>query len=188
MTEQARLVPSDGEPGDQFGRVAMDGDVIVEAFNEDNVGNNVNQGSAYVFVEPPGGWSGTITQSAKLTASDGASDDIFGLRVAVHGDVVVVCGPLRRYRAGRLRLGLRVRQAGGGLERQPHPVREAGGIRRRAQRPVRQRACWSTATPFVLGAYFEETYSAELQARARRTCTRNPPRAGAAEPSPSPPS
>jgi FG-GAP repeat/HYR domain len=90
LTEQAKLVPSDGAPGDQFARVAMDGDVIVVGSYEDNINAGSNQGSVYVFVKPPGGWSGTINESAKLTASDAAGGDVFGLRVAISGDVVVV--------------------------------------------------------------------------------------------------
>jgi hypothetical protein len=38
----------------------------------DDIGRNSHQGSAYVFVKPPGGWAGTLTETAKLTASDGA--------------------------------------------------------------------------------------------------------------------
>jgi hypothetical protein len=90
LNEQAKLIPSDGQPGDYFARFAINGDVIVGGSYEDNVGTNPNQGSAYVFVRPPGGWSGTLTQSAKLTASDGAPEDRFGLRVAVRGDLIVI--------------------------------------------------------------------------------------------------
>ena len=54
LTEQAKLIPSDGLPGDQFARIAMHGDVIVGGSYEDNIGANANQGSAYVFLKPPG--------------------------------------------------------------------------------------------------------------------------------------
>ncbi len=46
-------------------------------------------GSAYVFVRPATGWA-SATQTAKLTASDGAANDQFGCSVAVVGDTVVV--------------------------------------------------------------------------------------------------
>ena len=85
-TEEALLLPSDGAAGDQFGfSVAISGDVaIVGAF-----GDNLNSGAAYVFVKPPGGWV-NMTQTATLTASDGAADDLFGISVSISGDVAVV--------------------------------------------------------------------------------------------------
>lgn len=87
--EQARLTASDGAAGDQFGGVAVDGDTIVVGVRLDDVGANTDQGSAYVFVKPAGGWSGALTESAKLIASDGAANDVFGA-VAVDGDTIVV--------------------------------------------------------------------------------------------------
>ena len=88
-TETARLTASDGAAGERFGRsVAVFGDTVVVGAQEDNIGANSRQGSAYVFVEPAGGWA-SGTETAKLTASDGAADDRFG-SVAVSGDTVVV--------------------------------------------------------------------------------------------------
>jgi len=88
--ETAKLTASDGAADDEFGgSVAVSGDTAVMGAYFDDVGANVDQGSAYVFVEPVGGWvSGTET--AKLTASDGAADDRAGRSVAVSGDIVVV--------------------------------------------------------------------------------------------------
>ena len=40
-----------------------------------DVGENRDQGSAYVFVKPAGGWAGLLQENAKLVASDGAADD-----------------------------------------------------------------------------------------------------------------
>lgn len=90
LTESAKLVASDGDIGDFLGtRAAISGDVIVVgALGDDD--NGTNSGSAYVFVKPAGGWSGTLTESAKLTASDAATDDEFGGSVAISGDVVVI--------------------------------------------------------------------------------------------------
>ena len=49
-----------------------------------------DSGAAYVFTKPgSGGWA-DATETAKLTASDGAVDDEFGISVAVHGETVVV--------------------------------------------------------------------------------------------------
>src|SRR5579864_5222052 len=51
-------------------------------------GINTQAGAAYVFTEQAGGW-GNMTQTAKLTASDGASFDQLGLAAAVNGGTVV---------------------------------------------------------------------------------------------------
>ena len=88
-TETAKLTAYDGDVTDYFGiSVAVDGDtVVVGAFYE---GDNVaDYGSAYVFTKPSGGWY-DATETAKLTAYDGADDDRFGISVAVDGDTVVV--------------------------------------------------------------------------------------------------
>jgi uncharacterized repeat protein (TIGR02543 family) len=91
MTETAKLTASDGEAGDRFGySVAISGDTVVVGAYGDDIGNNDNQGSAYVFVRPGGGWATTSTYTARLTASDGAAWDHFGASVAISGDTVVV--------------------------------------------------------------------------------------------------
>ncbi len=80
--QQAKLTASDGATNDFFGRsVAVSGDTIVVAAVGDDIGANINQGSTYVFVKPAGGWSGALTESAKLIAADGAFDDQFGTRL-----------------------------------------------------------------------------------------------------------
>ncbi|RMD82834.1 MAG: hypothetical protein D6815_08225 [Candidatus Dadabacteria bacterium] len=90
MTETAKLVASDGAPADGFGMsVAIDADTVVVGAPTSDVGGNIDQGSAYVFVKPSGGWAGTLTESAKLVASDGASYDQLGNSVAISGDTVI---------------------------------------------------------------------------------------------------
>ena len=85
-TQTAKLTASDGASGDYFGRtVSVDGDTIVVGADEDLDGG----GSAYVFVKPSGGWE-TATETAKLTAYDGAANDRFGASVSVDGDTIVV--------------------------------------------------------------------------------------------------
>ncbi len=94
MNETAKLVASDGATGDELGSaVATDGDIAVAGAHRDDVGTNWDQGSAYVFVKPNTGWAGTMTEAAKLTASDGAALDLFGNEVAVSGGTVVVGAP-----------------------------------------------------------------------------------------------
>ena len=88
-TQAAKLTASDGAAYDNFGiSVAVDGDtVVVGAPGDDGAG--ADSGSVYVFVKPTGGWA-TSTETAKLTASDGAALDYFGYSVAVDGDTVLV--------------------------------------------------------------------------------------------------
>ena len=88
-SQRAKLTASDGEAGDEFGiSVAVDDDTAVIGANKDD-DNGDDSGSAYVFTRPDTGWAGG-TEAAKLTASDGAADDEFGISVAVDGDTIVV--------------------------------------------------------------------------------------------------
>jgi hypothetical protein len=89
-TAPAKLTASDKAADDAFGSsVAISGSTIVVAAVTDDIGPAADRGSAYVFTKPAGGWA-TGTQTAKLTASDGAAGDKFGSSVAVDGDTVVV--------------------------------------------------------------------------------------------------
>ena len=87
-----RLTASNRVEGDWFGgTVAIDGDtVVVGAMNWEDAGQIAdNDGGAFVFTKPSGGWTNT-TETAVLTASDPESQDNFGVAVAVDGDTVVV--------------------------------------------------------------------------------------------------
>jgi hypothetical protein len=90
LTENAKLTASDGAGAEYFGQVAIGGDTIVVGAPFAHVGGNGSRGSAYVFLEPAGGWAGDLTEDAKLTASDGANGDYFGASVKISGDTVVV--------------------------------------------------------------------------------------------------
>ena len=89
--QTAKLTASDGMGArDSFGgSVAVDGDTVVVGAKRGDIGGNTNQGSAYVFVKPGGGWA-NMTETAKLTASDGVAGDEFGHSVAIDDDTVVV--------------------------------------------------------------------------------------------------
>ncbi len=89
-TEVAKLTASDAAPSDLFSHnVVIDGDtIVVSAFKDDDLGDD--SGSVYVFVEPSGGWSGNLTETAKLTASDGFAGSLFGRNVDVEGNVILV--------------------------------------------------------------------------------------------------
>lgn len=80
------LASSDGANGDVFGSsVAIDGNtVVVGAPCHANL-----TGEAYVFVRPNGGW-GSMTQTARLTASDGTIGDGFGVSVSISGNTIIV--------------------------------------------------------------------------------------------------
>ena len=75
MTQTAKLTASDGAADDRFGdSVSISGNTVVVGAPNATVGGNSGQGAAYVFTEPGSGWA-NMTQTAKLTASDGAADD-----------------------------------------------------------------------------------------------------------------
>jgi len=85
-TEEAKLTASDAAAEDRFGRsVSLSGNrALVGAFKDDDAG--VDSGSAYVFF-----WDGTSwTEEAKLTASDSAADDFFGIALSLSGDRALV--------------------------------------------------------------------------------------------------
>ena len=85
--QQAQLTAADGAAGDRFGwRVAISGDSALVGVPGADVGGNLDQGSAYVFVRSGGAWS----LQTKLTAADGAASDEFGHDVALDGDMALV--------------------------------------------------------------------------------------------------
>jgi hypothetical protein len=85
--QSAKLTASDGAANDQFGySVATSGNTAIVGAVADTVGAISDQGSAYIFVR-----SGTVwTQQQKLTASDGAVFDNFGISVAISGETAIV--------------------------------------------------------------------------------------------------
>jgi hypothetical protein len=87
-SQQAKLTADDGATLDQFGwSVSVSGDTaVIGASLDDDKGSA--SGSAYVFVRAAA--DGTWSQQAKLTAADGAAQDIFGKSVAVSGDTAVI--------------------------------------------------------------------------------------------------
>ncbi|MGH7931522.1 MAG: putative Ig domain-containing protein [Candidatus Binatia bacterium] len=88
-TPTAKLTASDGKASDQFGNaVAIDGSAIVIGAWLKDVGARTNQGAAYLFLQPMGGWS-SMTESAILLASDGRNSDTFGVWVDIKGNKIV---------------------------------------------------------------------------------------------------
>jgi large repetitive protein len=90
MSQTATLTASDGVASDNFGcSVAIDGGTLVVGAQEAKIGANSGQGAAYVFTVPGGGWTSS-TETAKLTASDGVANNLFGASVSISGNAVAV--------------------------------------------------------------------------------------------------
>jgi len=85
-SEDAKLTAVDPAEFDYFGgSVAIsDNSVIIGVDGDDDFGTG--SGSAYVFNRSGSTWS----QQAKLTASDAAANDQFGISVAISGDSVII--------------------------------------------------------------------------------------------------
>ena len=81
--QTAKITPSDGESGDQFGRhvvIKRDAVFISSKFDNDN---GPKSGSVYVFRKVGDSWQ----EKAKLLPSDGAAGDEFGLGIAISNKV-----------------------------------------------------------------------------------------------------
>ena len=90
-TEQTKLTDSTGASADRFGRsVALsdNGNTALVGALLDDIGANTNQGSAVVFTRLGTTW----TQQTKLTDSAGATNDNFGVSVALsdNGRIAIV--------------------------------------------------------------------------------------------------
>ena len=82
-SQAAELTATGGVSNEYFGQsVAIDGDTCVMGA----YGTNSSTGSAYVFTKSSGSWS----QVAELTATDGAASDSFGYSVALDGDTCLI--------------------------------------------------------------------------------------------------
>lgn len=85
-TEQD-VTASDGAIDDRFGTaVAVSGNVAVVGAFDAKIGDNYQQGAAYVFTKEGDAW----TEVQKLVASDGAGMANFGAAVAFAGDAILV--------------------------------------------------------------------------------------------------
>jgi hypothetical protein len=90
-TERAKLTASNPVDTDRLGlSVDVSGDTVVAgAWGDDTVASKA--GAAYVFVSG-GDWA-NMTETAKLTSSDGVSGDHLGWSVAIDNDVVAAGAP-----------------------------------------------------------------------------------------------
>jgi hypothetical protein len=84
---EATLAADEGAASDRFGlALAIDGDTAILGSPSAAIGANGYQGAAYVFARNAGAWS----LETKLTASDGAAFDEFGISVALDAGTALV--------------------------------------------------------------------------------------------------
>lgn len=89
-TQTAKLTASGANQHDFIGySVSMTGNTIVVGAPNTQI-SAVNEGAAYVFTEPTGGWKTTSTFAAELTSSDETADCFFGNSVGISGSTVVI--------------------------------------------------------------------------------------------------
>jgi hypothetical protein len=92
--EVAKLTASDGAANDDLGwSVAISGDTILAGAPGAAVGASPQQGAAYLFSKPNGGWA-SEHEAAKLTHVTGTTGDNFGDSVALSPDTAVVGVPI----------------------------------------------------------------------------------------------
>ena len=94
-TQAAELLPSTSEESAQFGHsVAISGKTIVVG-SPDATAIGPDNGAAYVFSEPVGGWSSASVQhqTAALWDSEDQAFPEFGKSVAIVGETIVVGSP-----------------------------------------------------------------------------------------------
>ena len=84
-----KLVASDRANGDLLGTsVSLSGDLAIAGAYASNQGG-IDRGAAYVFAKDEGG-TDNWGEAKKLTASDAASNDWFGIDVAISGTTAVI--------------------------------------------------------------------------------------------------
>jgi hypothetical protein len=91
MTETAELVSTDLNTSFGWSTSISGRNIIVGATQAKVEG--VEQGSAYLFVEPAAGWSGTWLPTTEFEASNGTKKAAFGTSVSVSGETVAVGAP-----------------------------------------------------------------------------------------------
>ena len=92
-SQQAKLTASDKATNDFFGRhLLLDGDTALVSTTR----KSSDKGAVYVFTRSGSTWS----QQAKLTASDGASNDDFGFTLAYENNTAVIGAWAKSSRTG----------------------------------------------------------------------------------------
>ncbi|MES2777476.1 MAG: FG-GAP repeat protein [Bacteroidota bacterium] len=86
-SQMQKLVANDGASGDNFGAgLGIDSNYLMIGAHSDDVGENLDQGSVYIFKLENGSW----VQKQKITGSNGGSGDIFGINLTMSKGHAVV--------------------------------------------------------------------------------------------------
>ncbi|MBK8809621.1 MAG: VCBS repeat-containing protein [Acidobacteria bacterium] len=97
-TQRSILTAPQRGAGDQFGfSVGVNGNTALIGARFDDVGSNVDQGSAYVFTGSGNTWS----FQRQLLANDGIANDEFGNAVSISGDKLIIGAPQNSSRNGK---------------------------------------------------------------------------------------
>jgi hypothetical protein len=96
---QQKLIASDGIANDNFGfSTSIDGDVIIVGADQNTIGSNANQGSAYIYHRTGSFW----TEIQNAFAFDGQAQDKYGSSVSVSGDKLIIGAPYKDIAAAKL--------------------------------------------------------------------------------------
>lgn len=88
--EQVKLMPPNGPVMDAFGRsISISGDYIVIGAHLDDINDQNDVGSVYVFKRENTIWS----EQAKVTSLDSESFDHFGSSVSIKGNYIIIGAP-----------------------------------------------------------------------------------------------
>lgn len=94
-TQKQIFTAPDAMPGDAFGQsVALTDNYLVIGAPRNNV-LGVDSGAAYIYQREGGKWR----YQTKITASDGAAGDLFGISVAIDGNTILVGADLHDEKA-----------------------------------------------------------------------------------------
>ncbi len=131
LSPAAELTASDGTRGNAFGTsVAVAGTTIAVAEGLPSPGGLK---TVYLFSEPAAGWSGHLTESSELVASNEAVTDAFGSDIALSCTTVAVGAP------GHHRLGSFAGAQGSAYVFAPPTTTGADGARQRRRRTAQRR-------------------------------------------------
>ena len=82
-----KLIADDGVAGDNFGSaIAIDSNYLMVGAFHDDIGENLNQGSVYIYTLNDGLW----VKKQKVTGSNGGTGDAFGYNISIHKNTMVV--------------------------------------------------------------------------------------------------
>jgi len=126
-SDVAQLEAADGATSDNLGFVvAMTGSTVVAGAPNETIGGKSGAGAAYVFTEPPDGWSGAVLSAAKFVASDPGTNFSFGSAVAIDptGSPAVVGAGLATETAGQAGAAYVFSEPAGGWTSDANPQTE----------------------------------------------------------------